>query len=116
MRNIKADVGELARRCEANREKHREVFERAVEGWRRAVHAKIAQIEEQLLAGDLVDLGFRLAVPVDHTADYDRAIAMLDMHEEPFIELSEEDFAQLVLDDWGWKREWTQTTSAYLSA
>ena len=28
---------------------------------------------------------------------------------------SEQEFAELVMDDWGWKRQWGATTSSYLA-
>jgi hypothetical protein len=57
-----------------------------------------------------------LPMPEDHTDDYERAIKMLDLDVREDIELTEQEFAQYVLDDWGWKDQWTTTNSAYLAA
>lgn len=52
-------------------------------------------------------------MPVDHTDDYERAREMYTMSIDDVIELTENEFDQLVLDNWGWKGEFLRTTSAY---
>jgi hypothetical protein len=56
-----------------------------------------------------------LPVPEEHLADYDRAIAMLERHIEPTIQLSETAYAQLVDDDWGWRDQFVSNTYSYLA-
>ena len=53
--------------------------------------------------------------PEDHTADYDHSIRMLEMCVDDQIEISADDFERLVMDQWGWKAKWSETTSNYLS-
>ena len=45
----------------------------------------------------------------------DRRIQMLEMDIDPNVILSEQEFAQYVQDDWGWRKQWTTTNSVYLS-
>ncbi|HXM03797.1 MAG TPA: hypothetical protein VN939_14390 [Chthoniobacterales bacterium] len=42
--------------------------------------------------------------PVDHTADYDRVISMLEMSAQDLVQVSAEQFDQYVLDNWRWRR------------
>jgi hypothetical protein len=51
--------------------------------------------------------------PEDHTADYNRAIKMIEMHEGDTITLGEDEFAQLVMDDWAWKRQFLDSSAMY---
>ncbi len=55
-------------------------------------------------------------MPEDHTRDYDRRIKMYEMDIDDTIEMTEQEFAQYVLDDWGWKQAWTTSNTAYLAA
>ena len=60
-----------------------------------------------------IKLHFDLPVPHDHSAEYDRAIKMVEMSVDENLELTEPEFAQLVMDDWGWKQQFTASNSRY---
>ncbi len=107
------DVKELLDRLETNRNAHRLVFEAALKGWKRQAAYEVDKIAEALGAGRLPDLRLNLPLPQDHTRDYDRAITMVHMHTGETIELSEEDAAQFIQDDWAWKRQWLTASSRY---
>lgn len=101
---------------QANRDKHRAVFEAALAGWKAQYIAALEKKVEALKAGRIPELHIGLANPTDHTADYDRAIRMLKLHldaGQETIRLPEDVASQLVDDDWGWKRQWSQTSSSY---
>ena len=48
--------------------------------------------------------------PKDHTADYDGAIHVVELHRRNTMELNEDEFASFVIDDWRWKRAWLQAS------
>jgi hypothetical protein len=52
--------------------------------------------------------------PVDHTSDYDRVIAMLNMSVDSEIELDEDQFECFVLDQWGWSAKAMHTNMSYV--
>ena len=54
-------------------------------------------------------------MPVDQTADYDRALQMLKMEVSKDVELTEQEFMELVQDNWSWKRQFS-LSNASLSA
>jgi len=70
----------------------------------------------RLKKGKTVDQYINLPVPVDHTLEYDRVIKMIELDTREEITLNENEFAQFVMDDWQWKREWVGTVSNYTSA
>lgn len=58
-----------------------------------------------------------LLVPEDHTDEYDQLLEMLAMSVDDEVELTAQEFAQYVRDDWSWKHQFTRTmrrNSTYL--
>lgn len=51
--------------------------------------------------------------PTSYENDYKRAIRMLELSVEDVIEIEEDVFNQLVLDEWSWKRSFTMSNSTY---
>jgi len=113
---IKVEKANLLETLKTNRDAHRAVVEEAWEGYK---NESIRQLEAQLARakkGDRKQIFVSLTMPQDHTDDYDRAIAMLELDVEPYVMLDEHDFTSYVQDDWGWKQQWTQTNSAYAAS
>lgn len=106
---------ELIAAVQKNRETHRSEFLRAQEDYRETV---IAALDDALAAARnkkpfIREKLIELVPPQDHTSDYDRAIRMLTMSLADQIVISEHQFAQYVLDDWGWKAAWSMTNARY---
>lgn len=110
---IKVETAMLRDRIQENRDKHRMIFEDALDGFRAQVIAQLEARLEQMRNGKMIELAIRLPQPVDHTEDYDRVLDMLDMHVKDTIDISNDEFAMYVRDDWAWKREFAATTSNY---
>jgi hypothetical protein len=106
-------VSELLKILRANRAKHRQVFEAALEGWRKQAVARVDQASADLKAGKFPSLFISLPLPEDHTRDYDRVIRLVSMHQGETIRLDEQHIAEYVEDDWGWKRQFLTTSSSY---
>lgn len=53
------------------------------------------------------------SAPVSYEDSYKRAIRMLELSVEEIIEVEEDVFNQLVLDEWSWKRSFTMSNSTY---
>ncbi len=99
-----------------NREKHRGVFEAALKGYRDEAEKILGETLGDVLAGGTPKIYIMLDRPEDHTLDYDRIIKMLDMQVEDEFILSEERFAQYVMDDWRWKRAWLKMSNRYAAS
>ena len=49
----------------------------------------------------------------NYAAEYDRAIRMLEMSVDQIVELDNQQFDQLVMDNWSWQREFLRTANTY---
>lgn len=113
MEAINVKKTELLETVRANRAKHRQIFLEAQEGYRKAAIRELETMLDDAREGRVIRRSVRLLEPVDQTKDYDRVIRMLEMSQDDFIQLEEGDFAQYVLDDWHWKRQFLHANSAY---
>ncbi len=114
MNQVTMHKSELKKILEKNRDTHRELFEEAWEEYGKKV---IWNLESRLRAAkedspQQVSLHFNLVMPQDHTEDYDQAISMLEHEVYDEVVLDNHEYAELVLDNWGWKG---QFSSSYYS-
>ena len=114
MRNVTVDRDDFLAKVTANRDGHREVFEEALEGYRRLLQRELQQRISDLKRGLRIDQYIGLPEPQDHTADYDRVITMAEMSIDDTIQLSEDEFAMYVMDQWRWKQDFAESTLCYL--
>ena len=116
MNSIKMNRVELLEIVRANKEKHIAEFIESVEDYKKLV-LQIAQANVKVAkTGDLEafkKLKGLPAAPVSYEDSYKRAIRMLELSVEDVIEVEEDVFNQLVLDEWSWKRTFTASTMAY---
>ena len=117
MKEIRVDKDWLIEKLSANRAQHREVFLKALDGYRREAIARFEEQIARLRVGEKIAETFHLLRPVNQTPDYDRALAMLaaSLSDEAAV-LSETDFAQYVQDDWVRKKNWSTSNRSYFSA
>lgn len=113
--NSVVDKKKLMGIIQENRDKHREIFLEAIEGYRAEAVKRLERMIEKLKRGKTIEGYLHLPVPTDHTGDYDRVLKMMELDTREEIGLGEEEFAQYVMDDWSWKREWIATASNYTS-
>ena len=113
VRTITVKKDELLDVLARNRAKHREVFDAALDGYRKY---SIQVLNEKMLSlsrGKNPEIRIMIDRPEDHTRDYDRVIGMVNADQGDTFELSETDFAQYWEDDWQWKRQWAKMSSTY---
>jgi len=106
-------VAELQAKIGANRDNHAKIAAEAAEGFRAKAMDWFKKQLHFVEEGGAVNFRFGMPFPEDHTEDYDRVLMMLSMCTEAEIELSESQFAQYVMDDWGWKRDFLQSNANY---
>ncbi len=107
-------VEKLRGLIQKNRDGHREFFLKAQQGYREDFIKELERMLEEARNGKRYTRAVALVEPMDMTKEYDRILKMLEMTTQETIELSSTEFAQYVLDDWGWKEQVTLTNSRYL--
>jgi len=116
MHSVKLDRAGLLAIVRENMAKHVSEFEEAVTDYKVLV-LKIAKDNLSLAkTSDLAKISKMQAIPqkpASYEDSYKRAIRMLELSVESVIELEEEIFNQLVLDEWTWKRSFIASNSLY---
>lgn len=115
MKDIRVKKDALIAILKKNRAAHGAASKQAFEDYKIVVSKQVTELLERTRAGERVGWHViaTLDVPMDHTSDYDRVLAMLDMDENEEILLSETDFRVYVQDDWGWKDNWSHSNKRY---
>ena len=118
MHSVKINRLELLKIVQTNRQKHIADFDEAVEDYKKAA-IKLAEANLALAqTGDVESIiKMRSAPdrPRSYEKEYGRGIRMLELSVEEVIEVAEDVFNQLVLDEWAWKNSFTATTASYKS-
>jgi hypothetical protein len=133
MQEVTVGTRALIATIQANRERHSSAFGEATIGYQNAVKDLLEKWDECLnhhrcnkksplfgrppdsdafFSEAVREIG-ELRAPKHHLDEYDRALAMLQMSVNAEVTLQEHEFQQLVMDEWGWKREFQAITSSY---
>jgi len=118
MQNVTVKVADLLDLLKKNRDRHKEQFELAGQGYWKKVNQTIQKLSDKRNDPKRTpdDISISIKKPVSHLEEYDTAIEMLKMHIGETFELSKEDFQNYAMDKWEWKRDWTTTNSGYWDA
>lgn len=112
---ITVKKSELLEKLKKNRGEHSETFEKALKGYQTKVIESLEHLLADARKGKAIDHNVlsRLPVPMNQTKDYDQAILMLQMHQEETIEITNEQFACFVMDQWTWRDAMVHANSTY---
>jgi hypothetical protein len=113
MREVTLRKEDFVKRVTENRENHRTIFDEAIAGYRNECIRELERRIDDLKAGKSIDRAIRLPVPEDHTSDYDQVLLMAELEVGDTITLANNEFAQYVMDNWGWKAEFVASSSNY---
>jgi hypothetical protein len=93
----------LIQKIEENRGRHEGQYSEAREAFWVKAQAFAEKTLERVTAKDEAFLDAALPTPPPcHLTDYDQALEMVRAHSGETVELDAQDFARLVLDQWGW--------------
>lgn len=116
MNSVKINRLELLAIVKENATKHVAAYDEAVEDYK-AVVLKIAQSNLKLAkTGELESFAKIKSVPKapeNYASSYSRAIRMLELSVEEVIDVEQDTFNQLVLDEWAWKHNFIATSAMY---
>lgn len=113
---VRVKKNELLTKLQANRADHRDSFEKALKGYQAQVIESLEHLLADARKGKRIAHHIALEVPQDQTRDYDRVISMLQMSLDEEIELTQQEFAMYVMDDWSWKQAFVSTASTYATS
>ncbi len=119
MNAIKMQRLQLLEIVQNNKVKHVDAFIEAVSDYKMLV-LQIAEDNVKLARSASLDSFKKMksmpATPVSYEDSYKRAIRMLELSVDDIIEIEEDVFNQLVLDEWSWKRGFEMAGAMYKSA
>lgn len=119
MHSVKIKKDELLGIVRENLNKHVKEYVESVEDFK-ALSLKVATANLKLVkTGDLASISRIEAMPrapQSYEQNYQRAIRMLELSVDEVIELEEDVFNQLVLDEWTWKHSFVATSAMYKAA
>jgi hypothetical protein len=111
--HIAVKKDDLISALEKNRGGHRAQYEEAHAGYRKALIETVGRMYDDAKKGIEVQHFIQLDIPEDHTKDYDRVIGMLKMSIDAEVIITNQEYSQYVMDDWGWKEKFIGTSNAY---
>ena len=118
MRSVKVNRGELLTILVDNKKKHVKDYDESVKDYKKAA-IKIAKEHMELAkSGELDQIAKIKAMPGrphSYEDSYNRAIRMMELSVEDVIEVEEDVFNQLVLDEWHWKNQFVASSALYKS-
>lgn len=118
MKNVRIYATNLLLTVRENRAKHKIDYDEAVEGYKTKVIEELQNALTTALSNTAVNYtGIKqlLQPPQNYLNEYDRIIKMLEMSSDEIIELSEQEFNQIVLDEWLWTAQFTNSSLLYNS-
>lgn len=100
-----------------NRDRHRAVFEEAVQRYHEQALAQLNEHIARISGARDKPIAVRVVLPVpeDHTEDYDRVIGMLEKHTGNAVDVTEGKYRNYVDDQWNWTNAWVANTAAYVA-
>lgn len=118
MKAVKINKVELLKIVTKNKEKHIADFVEAQADYKVVVQKLCKENLALANTGDLKkfeDIKAIPASPTTYESEYTRAIRMLELSVEDTIEVEQDVFNQLVLDEWTWKSSFDVSNSMYKS-
>ena len=113
MKMVKVLKADLLAVLKKNFAEHQEIFEEAVEGYRKEMITHLENLIREIRSGKRVSHHISLSQPMNQSKEYERAIRMCEMSVDDTIELDETSFACLVMDDWAWMNQFLCANSQY---
>lgn len=110
---LKFKTSDILEKLRANRAKHVEVFTKAQEAFRAAYIKECRKKASDAAAGKPITQETSLAMPHSFEREYTRAEQMYAMTTETEVELEQDLFRQLILDEWSWSHSFNTTNSGY---
>lgn len=122
MREVKIDRSRLAKTVTANRQKHVEEYELALDGYKQQLANRLKDLTKQVrtaIADQILEVQvntFDLPQPENHVSDYDTVLEMIDFSVDTEFVLTQQEFKQYVLDEWHWTAQLVSSNKFYAAS
>jgi hypothetical protein len=114
LNDSKVKKDELLETIKANLDKHVADVKEALELRQSAMSDYfVAEVEKLTNESYQPKESICFPLPTDSSKDYKKAIKMIEMTQDVIIELNEEQFDRLVMDEWEWKHSLVSTSAVY---
>jgi hypothetical protein len=113
MKGIIVDRSRLINILKKNREAHVTLYKKALQGYRIASLKSLETLIKKVKGGKQFELYINLQKPTLHKEEYDTIIGMMEMHSEPTIELTAEDYVKFIEDNWNWRQSFISNATMY---
>jgi len=101
-----------------NRDAHKGAFDKADKGYRQMLITQLRQLITSVELGGKPETYIDMPddAPVDHSEDYDDAIALLEISTGPDVSLTWDDWRKYGRDHWPWSGSFSSSSSSYSSS
>ena len=111
---VKVRRADLLTTVKKNREAHRQTYDRAMAGYRKAAIKTLTSMLSDAKSGGEIRSSIELEAPISQLREYDRAIRSLEMSVDNLISLNDTEFKNYVMDDWSWTDHVASTNAMYI--
>ena len=115
MRTVTIERKKLLGILRENRNTHEDEYKDAYAGYLTTCVERLETLLSEFKAGDREMVNWGERPPHSQVKDYDRVIRMLELSVDDIIELTSEEFANYVQDEWHWKQSWELGNSNYIA-
>lgn len=113
MEFVNVNKQDLLDTLRSNRAKHVDTFEQVLEDYRTRAVMLLEEHIDRIRSGAVESVSVILPPPRNYEDEYDQAIAMVEWEQDDVIRLDSHTFAQWVMDQWRWKRDFNETVATY---
>lgn len=114
MQTVKVSRLELLKKVNDNRAQHKKDYDDAMQKYSKEAVEALEQLLQDARSGNIKH-SIDTVRPREYLKEYDRAITMLEMSKDEILEISLQDFDQLVMDNWSWQQTFSSVTKVYNS-
>lgn len=112
MQQVTIPKSEFVTRVTTNRDAHKAQFIEAMAGYKAKALEWLKDQAEKVEKGESIPF-CDLPIPKSHLSDYERALLMVQLSVEDQVVLEGREFAQFIMDEWDWKRDFAATSAMY---
>lgn len=116
MKSIKVEKAVLLKKLIENKQKHKELVEKAQIGFKKVVKETLEKLLQNVEKNKPIDFKelYNLTQPMNKTTEYEQAIEMLNMSIDDIVEITDQEFRCFVQDKWDWADQAFLSNSRYI--